>query len=364
MELTKGKIITIIAAVFAIAIVSMAAFIIEEDRQAVVTRFGRPIRVIAGARDDSEREEIRKEIEAFNQKYNSSVRLSFGAGLYFKMPFLDAAEEFENRLLQYDAPPEPTLTADKKQLLVDTFARWRISNPLLYRQTVRTEIVTQKRLDSIIFSVVRDLLASHNFNEIIRTSNEIFEREREEPLPDLVKPIEIGRTKIMQEVTTRCDKSVREYGIRIMDVRVKRADLPKENRKRVYERMSEERKRIATRWREGGKADAAQLRATTDKEVTIMLAEAERESQVLHGQGDAEALRIYARGYEEELENGTARQVFGYESDPDFYEFTRKLQALENVTDASTTFVLSTDSDLFGILRSIQPAKRASSPLE
>lgn len=95
-----------------------------------------------------------------------------------------------------------------------------------------------------------------------------------------------------------------------------------------------------------------------------MLAEAERESQVLHGQGDAEALRIYARGYEEELENGTARQVFGYESDPDFYEFTRKLQALENVTDASTTFVLSTDSDLFGILRSIQPAKRASSPLE
>ncbi len=348
-----GKLLGTAILIIAVIVVSLCAFVVEEGKQAVVTRFGKPVRVIAGAREESEQERIRQQIEDYNTQSESAVRLDFGAGLYFKIPFMDVAEEFESRLLQYDAPPADIMTLDKKQLVMDVFARWRISNPLLFRQSVTNETMAKARLKGVIDSVMRAELAQYNFNEIIRTSNLIFEREREDPLPELVTQIEVGRSEIMKRISELCDIQGKQFGVRITDVRSKQANLPDENRLRVYARMNEERKRIATRWKEQGKAEALRIQAETDREVTVMIAEAEREKQILMGQGDAEAMGIYARGFEDTDAEGGTHHYLGYESDPEFFKFMRRLKALETISDVtSTTFILSTDSELLGVLKS------------
>ncbi len=335
-------------------LLSSSMFIVREDEQAVVARFGRPIRAIAGAREESERNEVRGQIDVANVEMKLTVSLTFGAGFYFKVPFLDEVEFFENRLLQFDAPPTEAVTLDKQRVMIDTFARWRISNPLLYRQRMRTEFEAQNRLRAIITNDVNAHVAKYNFSEIIRTTNRILELEREEALSNLVTEVKIGRAKIMEEVTQICDAKAKEIGIRIYDLRIKRADLPEANRERIYSRMEEERKRISTRFIERGRAKAQKIRADTDKTVRVMLAEADRKKRIIEGDADAEALRIYAQGFEE-TESGTTRTFEGYESDPQFYKFLRQLEALETVVCATqTTFVVSTDSEIFSLLKSQQ----------
>lgn len=333
-------------------LISSSMFIVREDEQAVVARFGRPIRTIAGAREAIEQSNIREQIDIANGEMNLTVSLTFGAGFYFKVPFLDEVEFFENRLLQFDAPPTEAVTLDKQRVMIDTFARWRISNPLLYRQSMRTEFEAQNRLRSIITNDVNANVAKYNFSEIIRTTNRILELEREEALSNLVTEVKVGRAKIMEEVTQICDTSARVVGIRIYDLRIKRADLPEANRERVYSRMQEERKRISTRFRENGKSKAKKIRADTDKTVRVMLAEADRKKRILEGDADAGAMRIYAQGFEE-TESGMSRTFLGYESDPQFYRFLRQLEALETIADETqTVFVSSTDSEIFSLLKS------------
>ena len=229
-------------------------------------------------------------------------------GLHWKTPFIQQVRYFDKRVLEYDASARPIITKDKKTLVVDNFAKWQIINPLKYLQTVRTEEGAQARLDDIIYSELRVDLARK----------------------DLVDIVSKDRSLIMEQVTERADEKARDYGIRIADVRIKRADLPPENEKAVFGRMQAERQRIARQYRSEGQEQALKIRAETDKEKTILLADAYQKEQQIRGQGDARAVTIYAEAFEK---------------DPEFYGFLRTLEAYKKSLNTGTTLLLPPQSE-------------------
>jgi len=349
------KITLLVGAAIVAILIGSCLFIVTERDQIVITQWGRPVRVISGARDEEERQAIRKEIEEMNRQSGLDVDVRFGAGLAFKIPFLQQATRFDNRLLEYESDPRPITTGDKRTLIVDNFARWRITNPLRFMQNVRTEQEAQTRLDDIIYSVIRRELGRRDYQAIIRTSNRILERELEVPLSDTVTPIEGGREEIMKEVTRQCQPLARQFGVLVIDIRIQRVELPEENIQKIYDRMQSERQRIAMKYQEQGKAEQTKIKAETDKQVRIMQADAYRKARVMEGEGEAEALRIYARGFiETNPETKETRQILGYQSDPEFYEFLRSLEALKKAADEQTTFVLTTRNHLFSRMESFE----------
>jgi len=354
--LSQGKKITLaVIVVLILAAVGSCLFTVSEREQVVVTQLGRPIWVISGARTEEEQKILREEIRQTNEESDLDVKVSFGAGLYYKIPFLWEATHFDNRLLAYESDPHPITTRDKRTLIVDNFARWRITNPLRFMRNVRTEAEAQARLDDIIYSVLRRELGQREYQEVIRTTNNIFDRELEFALSDAVSRIEVGREEINQKVTEECAPAARDFGVLVIDVRIRRAELPQENMDKVYSRMQAERKRIAMRYEEEGKAEQAKIMAETDKEVKIKLADAFRKARVIEGEGEADALRIYAQGFtEDDPTTGQERTVRGYQSDPEFYEFLRSLEALEKVADDDSTFILTTRNQLFRLLESLE----------
>ncbi|RMF85502.1 MAG: protease modulator HflC [Nitrospirae bacterium] len=236
-------------------------------------------------------------------------------GLHWKLPFLEQVHRYDGRLLNYDAAPAEILTRDKKNLVIDNYARWRISDPLRFYQRVGTIAGAQSRLDDIVYSELREELALHDQSEII----------------------DEHRQAIMDAVSRKSAKKAKEYGIDLIDVRIKRADLPREVEESVYARMASERARIAKRYRSEGAEQAAKIRAQTDKERAILLAEARRDAEMIRGQGDAEAAAIYAAAYEK---------------DPEFYDFVRSLDAYREILEQDTTAVLDAGSPLLRFLES------------
>ena len=259
-------------------------FIVDEREQVVILQLGKPVRTITEP------------------------------GLYFKLPIpFQNAVTFDDRLLEYDVAPEEVLSKDKKTLIVDNYVRWRISDPLLFLKTVQAIPNAVTRLDDIVYSELRQELGKHNMSEII------FET----------------REEIMEIVTKASDKSTDQYGIKVVDVRIKRVDLPRENEESIYARMDAERKRQANKFRSEGEEEAQKIRALTEKDKTIILATAYKESQEIRGEGEAKALEIYAKAFNK---------------DPDFYEFTRTLEAYKKIIDEKTTLILPADSKLFKTL--------------
>jgi len=259
-------------------------FIVDEREQVVILQLGKPVRTITEP------------------------------GLYFKLPIpFQNAITFDDRLLEYDVAPEEVLSKDKKTLIVDNYVRWRISDPLLFLKTVQAIPNAVTRLDDIVYSELRQELGKHNMSEII------FET----------------REEIMEIVTKASDKSTDQYGIKVVDVRIKRVDLPRENEESIYARMDAERKRQANKFRSEGEEEAQKIRALTEKDKTIILATAYKESQEIRGEGEAKALEIYAKAFNK---------------DPDFYEFTRTLEAYKKIIDKKTTLILPADSKLFKTL--------------
>ena len=242
------------------------------------------------------------------------VRVERNPGLHTKRPFLQQVLRFDNRILEYDAAAKGVITKDKKNLVVDNYAKWRIRDPLLFYQTMRTEIGAQARLDDIIYSNLRAELGKFTLSQVVSES----------------------RAKIMETVTKDTNRMALSYGVEVVDVRIKRADLPPENEKHVYDRMKAEREQEAKRYRSEGEEAAIKIRAEADKERTILLAEAKRKAQEIRGQGDAAATRIYAEAYRQ---------------DPDFFEFLRTMEAYGKALDDRTTVVLTPESDFFRYLR-------------
>jgi membrane protease subunit HflC len=235
-------------------------------------------------------------------------------GLHIKIPFIQKVIVFDKRLLDHDALPAEMLSADKKNLKLDIYTKWRIVDPLKFYKTVRNIDGARLRLDDIIDSEIRMELGRHMMIDIIS------------------KP----RAEIMDEVKKRSNVWAENYGISVIDVRIKRVDLPHENRQAVYERMRTERDRQAKKYRSEGQAEALKIKATADREKTIILAEAHRKAQVIRGQGDAEATRIYA-------------EAFG--QDPEFFNLIRTLEAYRKALDDKTIFVMSPENEFLQFMK-------------
>jgi membrane protease subunit HflC len=283
--MNKSLLIILILLAAALIVIGGTVFTVDQTQSAVVLQLGKPVIVHETP------------------------------GLKFKIPFAQQVTFFDNRLLDYDAAPEEIVSKDKKTLVVDNFAKWRIVDPLKFYQALRSERQAQSRLDDIIFAEVRVSLGTHTLIEIV---NEL-------------------RSELMTSITARCNETaMRDYGIEIRDVRIKRADLPPENERAVYARMTAEREREAKRYRSEGEEEAQKIRATAEKERTIILAEAYRQSEELRGNGDAEATAIYAAAYGR---------------DEEFYRFTRSLEAYRRSIKAGTTLVLTPDSEFLKYLR-------------
>ncbi len=281
--MSQKAIIAIVLLIVIVIILAGSMFKVDETEQAIVTQLGKYVRTVTEP------------------------------GLKFKIPFLEIAHRFEDRVLEYDAAAAKIITSDKKHLVIDNYARWKIVDPLKLYQTVRNEFGAQARLDDIVFSEIREELARHTLTEVVS----------------------VNREAIMGKVHKQCDQKAREYGIEVLDVRIKRADLPSEVAHSVYNRMKAERQRIAKKYRSEGEEEAVKIRATTDKEKTILLAESYRQAEKLKGEGDAEAIKIYAQAFEK---------------DPEFYSFVRTLEAYGKSLRTGTTIVLPGDSEFFQYL--------------
>ncbi len=278
------KQIIIILTILIAIVFFTTVFIVDEREQVVILQLGKPVRTITEP------------------------------GLNFKLPVpFQNAVTFDDRLLEYDVAPEEVLSKDKKTIIMDNYVRWRIKNPLLFLQTVQAIPNAVTRLDDIVYSELRRELGTHNMSEIITETRE----------------------EIMDVVTLASDKATDPYGIEVVDVRIKRVDLPRENEESIYARMEAERKRQANKFRSEGEEEAQKIRAITDKDKTIILADAYKQSEEIRGDGDARAVEIYANAFNK---------------DPKFYEFMRTLETYKKVIDKKTTLVLPADSKLFKIL--------------
>jgi membrane protease subunit HflC len=249
-------------------------------------------------------------MQAVVVQLGNPVRTVTEPGLYAKVPFIQQVLYFDRRLLEYDTASKEILTKDKQQLVVDNYQRWRIEDPLLFYRTVRDEAGAQSRLDDIVYSNLRETLGRHTLRDIVS--------ER--------------RQGLMEEVTRSSDEKAKEYGIRVIDVRIKRADLPEKNEQNVFSRMRTERERQAKRFRAEGDEESRKIRSNADKEVRILTAEARQKADILRGEGDAAAARIFADAYGR---------------DPEFYEFVRTMDAYRRTIDEQTTLILSSESDFF-----------------
>lgn len=275
--------IALVIIIVGLAVAMQATFVINESEQAIVLQFGDHVRTVQEP------------------------------GLKLKIPFIQNVIFFDSRILLADGSADEYLTLDKKRVMVDHISRWRITDPLAFYQTVRTEQGGLARLNQVIGSRMRQEIARHEFITVIR-------EQREE---------------IMEAVAIDSKPLAATYGIELLDVRIKRLDLPDEVQESVFDRMEAERERIALRYRAEGEEAARNIRAEADKERQIILATAEQQAEILRGQGDAEAVRVYADAYSQ---------------DPDFYGFIRRMDAYERIIPNGTTFVLGTESELFKFL--------------
>jgi membrane protease subunit HflC len=235
-------------------------------------------------------------------------------GLYVKMPFIDDVRYFDKRLLDYDAAPKGIIIKEKKNIVIDNYARWKISDPLLFLQSVQNIAGAQARLDDIVYSELRREMGKYTLSEIISSKRDV----------------------IMKNVTEGSREKAKTSGIQIMDVRIKRVELPKENEQNIYKRMEAERNQQAKKYRAEGREKALEITSQADREKTIILAEAYKESEELKGEGDAKALEIYADAYNR---------------DPEFYKFMKTLEAYETIMDKKTKVILTTDSEMWNLLQ-------------
>jgi len=296
-----------ILALLVIFFLSGTVYTIDETQQVVITQFGEPI-------GDS----ITK------------------AGLYFKIPFIQQANYFEKRLLQWDGHPNQIPTKDKRYIWVDTTARWKIVDALKFMQSVTNERGAQARLDDIVDSATRNYITNHNLVEIVRNSNRLIESripsEQDEikSSDEALETIIVGRDDITRGILKQASEIIPQYGIELVDVRIKRINYVKDVRNKVYDRMISERKRAAERYRSEGQGKKREIEGQMAKELKEIQSKAYRKAEEIKGKGDAEAVAIYADAYNK---------------DPEFYAFIKTLNTYRNTIDSDTTVILSPDSE-------------------
>jgi membrane protease subunit HflC len=311
-----SKMIFIISGIVAFLLLIVlfdAAYIINEKQQIIITRFGKPI-------GDPITE----------------------PGIHFKFPFLDKANYFDKRFLEWDGSPNQIPTKDKRFIWVDTYARWRIVDPLLFFQRLRDERGAQSRLDDILDGETRNAVANHELVEIIRSSNrqmEISDILEETQESDIDFKIKDGREKITRLIIEAATPRLAELGIQLMDLRLKRINYVEEVQQKIYERMIAERKRIADKFRSEGQGEASKILGDKERDLNQIESEAYRTSQEITGKADAEATNIYARAYDQ---NQSSRE---------FYKFLKTMESYKTTLSDKDWLILSTEGDFFKFLQ-------------
>jgi membrane protease subunit HflC len=311
------SLIAVLAIIVVLAFVTGAIYVVSEINQVVITQFGKPVGNPVTA-----------------------------AGLHFKVPFIQVAHYFDKRLLDWDGDPNQIPTRDKKYIWVDTTARWKIVNALKFLQSVGNERGAYARLDDIINSATRDIVTGHLLVETIRDSNRILEKtetpEEIELAEEALESIESGREDLEKEILERSKELAPQYGIEIVDVRIKRINYVEEVRKKVYDRMIAERKRAAEKYRSEGRGKSAEIQGRMEKELKLITSGAYKTAQGIRGKADAEAIAIYAEAYN---------------NDPDFYSFMKTLETYRETVDDKSTILLTTDSDYYKYIKALGRSK-------
>jgi len=325
MRFTLKTWVIAISAVIVIVLYS-GLYTLEEGRQAIVVQFGRPV--------------------------GEPVT---DAGLHMKLPFVQEVRRFEKRLLVWDGDPNQVPTKGREFIWVDTTARWRIADAKKFLENVASEEGAQSRLNDILDSVVRDQVSSSELVELVRSASwEVPEdkvlkevpKEREE---ELKREIARGREEITRTILAEARKIIPQYGIELVDVRIKRLDYVESVREKVYERMISERKRIAAQFRSEGEGRSAEILGTMEKELRRIRSTAYRRVQEVQGKADADATRIYGRAYNK---------------NPEFYSFLRTLESYREKTNKNSVMILTTDSDFYRYVKQASPdeARNPSAP--
>ncbi len=266
--------------------------------------------------------------QALVLEFGKPKRLVTKPGLHYKIPFIQNVEFFDKRLLDLDSSPQEVIASDQKRLVVDAFARWRITDPLLFYQAVGDERVARARLGAVLEASLRRVLGSSNFEAVVRDK----------------------RDALMLDITQQVNAEAQGLGITVADVRIKRADLPEANSQAIYRRMQTERQRQAAEIRAQGEEASRRIRANADRQVTVLKAEATGESERIRGAGDSEKNRVFA-------------EAFG--KDPDFFSFYRSMQAYEGALKAGDTrLLLSPDSQFFQYFGNAFGRANAATPAE
>ena len=304
---TTIQIIVLLAIVF---LLDQATYTVSETEQVIITQFGDPV--------------------------GDPV---ISPGLHFKVPFIQRVNVFDNRFLEWDGNPNQVPTRDRRFILVDTYARWRITDPLLFFQRLRDERGAQSRLDDILDGETRNAVARHNLIELVRSTNrneaDVQIESEEEAV--ILEALEQGRQEITREILQTAAGRTADLGIELLDLRLKRINYVAEVQQEVFARMIAERQRVAEEFRSEGQGEAARIDGERERELSQIQSEAYRIAEELRGKADATATAVYAESYDR---------------DADFYAFTKSMETYEETMDGETVFILDTDSELLRFLDS------------
>src|ERR1700756_4158909 len=317
MKRTSGLLVLVLAAVFVgILVISLSVYTVDQTQQVIITQFVQPVG------------------EPITEP-----------GLHFKLPVVQTVNTLDKRFLEWDGAPVAIPTRDKTYIHVDTFARWRIEDPKTYFVRLHDERSAQSRLEDILGSETRNSIAKHDLIEIVRTD------KNRQPLRDeslkggptgmlgILPPIEFGRQKIEEEIKTSAAQKLAEFGITVLDFRIKRVNYNPDVLDRIYQRMISERLQIAQRFRSEGEGESARIAGQRERDLNEIQSNAYRQVQQIRGEADAKATEIYARAY---TQNPQAAE---------FYAFLKTLETYHKIFSKNSTLVLSTDSDMFAMLK-------------
>ncbi len=302
--------LVLIAIVLGIIVLRASTYVLPEWEQVIITQFGEPI-------GDAVTE----------------------PGLKFKVPFIQEVNRFEKRWLEWDGEESEMPTKEKTYIYVDTYARWRIIDPLKFFESVRDEASAQSRLDDIIDSETRNVIAAHNLIEVVRSTNREFQQARDIEVAKVagvteaeIPKIEAGRDKLTRLILEKAAKAMPEFGIELVDIQFQRVNYTRSVKTKVFERMIQDRKSIANAYRSEGEGESARIRGDKERELKTIESTAFKDAEKIRGEADAKATDIYAEAYNR---------------DPGFYKLVRSLESYGKTIDEESWVVLSSDSDYF-----------------
>lgn len=305
------KSIVVVVVIIGAVLFFSSAYVVDETEQVVVTRFGK---IVGEPKTDP--------------------------GLKFKLPFIEKANFFPKILLAWDSDPGQVPTKDKTYIWVDTFARWKISDPVKYFQTVRDEFSALKRLDDIIDPATRNLVTSYSLIESVRNTDRAMDTFEigDDDIKRVRYKVDLGRDEITRLIVKQAREKLNQFGIELVDVKIKRINYIENVRTAVYGRMIAERNQIAEKYRAEGRGEASNIRGEKEKDLQVIKSEAYEIAQKTKGDADAKATKIYAQAYN---------------SDPEFYAFLKTMEVYREIMGKDSTLILSTDSDFMKFFKGV-----------